>query len=537
MQRDLNRFVGRTFDVVIVGGGIYGACAAWDAALRGLSVALVEQGDFGQATSANSQKIIHGGLRYLRSLDVVRMRESVRERRTLLRIAPHLVRPMPCLLPTSGSGARGRAAMRAALLVNDLLSWDRNRGLEDPAQRIPACRLVSREECLRLVPGLSETGLTGGALWHDGQLHHSERLTLAFVRSAVEAGAVAANYVRVTGFLRERGRVAGVVAEDVLGGGAIEVRGSTLLNTSGPWVDRVLGPLNGSARKRPTRFVKAISLLTRPLPATVAVGVAGRSGALLFLAPWRGRTLIGTAYAPSAGEPDGCRATEAEIRALLSDVNAAYPAARLTRHDVLGAYAGLLPASGADAARRYTIIDHARHGASGLLSVIGVKYTTARDVAEKAVTRVLTMLDRTPVHPASRTRPLAGGRIGRLDAFLAEALRTRPAGVSEETMRRLAHSYGAAYPDVLRPALTDPSLLELVAGSSETIRAEVAYAVQDEMAVTLADVVFRRTDLGSSGAGAEALEEASRLMAGRLGWDEPRRQRELAAVRAARMSG
>lgn len=542
MKRCLGRLTAGTYDLLVIGGGIYGACAAWDATLRGLSVALVEQGDFGSATSANSQKIIHGGLRYLQSMDFKRMRESVRERRVLLRIAPHLVHPMTCLIPTYGWGKRSRLAMRLAFTVNDLVSLDRNAGLEDPAQRIPACRLVSRDECLRLAPGLREEGLTGGAVWHDGQMYHSERLTLAFVRSADEAGAVVANYVRVTGFLRDGNRITGVTAQDVLTGVGCEIRARMVLNTSGPWVDRILCGLNGRAAQHPTPLVKAMNLITRPLPTQVALGLESRSPdsrtpGLLFITPWRDRAIIGTAYMPYDDDPERCGVTEEEIQVFLAEVNAAYPSACLTRTDVLGVHVGLLPASSLGGvervARSYRIVDHARRdGVSGLLSVIGVKYTTARDVAEKAVDRVCEALGRPRPRHASRSTPLVGGRIARLDTFLNETLRTRPSWMSEPAMRRLVHCYGSVYPEVLKWAEEDPGLGGRLVGSDDVLRAEVVHAVHEEMAVKLADVVFRRTDLGCTGAAdVRAVEEAGAIMAEELGWSEAERWQEVAEVR------
>lgn len=539
MKRRISHLSDGTYDVLIIGGGIYGAAAAWDASLRGLSVALVEQNDFGGATSANSQKIIHGGLRYLQSLDVKRMRESIRERRILLRIAPHLVHPMTCMMPTYGWGKRSRLAMRLALTLNDLVSLDRNAGLQDPAKRIPACRVISREECLRIAPGLRESGLTGGAVWHDGQIYHSERLTLAFVLSAAEAGAVVANHVRVTGFLREGSRITGVSAQDALTGAAFEIRSRVVLNTSGPWVDRVLKPLNGHARAPAARFVKAVNLITRPLPVSTGLGIASRSRrgltpGLLFITPWRNRTIIGTIYTPYEGNPDQRRVTEADIQAFVSEVNAAYPAARLTRADVLGVHIGLLPAGpGGELARHYRFVDHARRdGVTGLLSVVGVKFTTARDVAEKAVDRIFTMLERPRPRHASRNTPLAGGRIARLDRFVTETLRTRPSWISEPVMRRLVYCYGDAYPDVLKWAAEDAGLGGRLSGSADVLRAEVVHAVRSEMAMTLADVVFRRTDLATCGSGdARTIEECSAIMAEELGWSEIRRRQELEQVR------
>ncbi len=206
---------------------------AWDATLRGLSVALVDKADFGAATSVNSLKMIHGGLRYLQHADFRRMRASIRERRTLMQIAPHLVAPLPVLLPTYGHGLQGKAVLAAALLLNDVIGWDRNR-LCDPQKHIPRGRVISKRACLQQLPGLDPRGLTGGAIFYDAQVHHSERLTLAFLQSAAQAGAQLANYVEATGFHLDRDCVTGVSACDVLTGNRFDIR-------PGPWSMR-LGP-------------------------------------------------------------------------------------------------------------------------------------------------------------------------------------------------------------------------------------------------------------------------------------------------------
>ncbi|MBA2564901.1 MAG: FAD-dependent oxidoreductase, partial [Gemmatimonadetes bacterium] len=210
MRRNPGALAGREFDLVVVGGGIFGVCAAWDATLRGLSVALLEKTDFAHATSANSYKMIHGGIRYLQHGDVVRLRESSGERRALLRIAPHLVHPLPIVIPTYGHAFQGKELLAAGMLAYDLLTLDRNRGIGAANRRIPRTRLLPREEVLRLFPGLEPRGLTGGAVFHDGQMYNPPRLGLAFVRSAVEGGAVAANYVEAAAFLGGDSRVTGV---------------------------------------------------------------------------------------------------------------------------------------------------------------------------------------------------------------------------------------------------------------------------------------------------------------------------------------
>jgi len=546
MKRDLKALAGGRYDVVVVGAGVYGAAIAWDACLRGLSVALVDKADFGGATSFNNLKTIHGGLRYLQHGDLRRMRESIRERRTLMRIAPHLVHPLPFLVPTYRDWKRGRLAMATAMLLNDLVSFDRNR-LDDPEKFLPAGRVISRAECLELAPGVEEKGLTGAAVWYDAQMFNSDRMTLSFVLSAAKAGAQVANHAEVTGFLREGSRIVGVRARDGLGDEELDIRSRVVVNAAGPWVDRLLHRLDRREGPPLFHFSKAVNVVTRPLVGTHAVGFAckrehrdgdaviSKGGRFLFIVPWRGTSLIGTGHGPYSGEPDELEATEEDIRELLHDVNDAYPAAKLRREDVRLVHRGLLPMvptrrAGDDITlvKKYRIQDHREEGIEGLLSVIGVKYTTARDVAEKAVDRVFILLGKKPPPSRSPRTRLWGGSVERFGEFLSEEVRRKPLSSSEDGIRHLVTTYGSAYREVLRHIEKEPELARPVTEDSPVIRAEVVHAVREEQAVDLASVVLRRTELGSAGhPGRPCLETVAEIMSHELRWDETRKRAEI----------
>jgi glycerol-3-phosphate dehydrogenase len=563
MRRDLRQFSKRVYDVVIIGGGIYGVFTAWDAALRGLSVALVEQGDFGHATSSNTLRIIHGGLRYLQHGDIRRMRQSIRERRIFMQIAPHLIHPLPFLIPTYGHLKRGRGALSLALLIGDLIAFDHN-DLDDPQKHLPRGQIISREGCLRLFPGVEANGLTGGAICYDGQMSNSERLILSVARSAATAEAVLANYVQATGLLRVRGRVAGLTARDVLTGDALDIRTRIVVNASGPWLDRVLGLLNGHQARPKLMLSKAFNLLVdcqRTPPWAVGIygkgsfndrnAILSKGGRLFFITPWHNRSLIGTAHLPCAADPDSVRVTEREIQDFLDEINVAYPVADLKRQDVCFVYSGLLPMAGdADQAgdvqllKHYRILDHGRdEGLEGLISVAGVKFTEARYVAEKAVDLVFRKLGRRPPKARTAVTPVYGGQIPRFNDFLAHEVVRRPSGLSEGAIRHLISQYGSAYPEVLQYLEADPassatlpatSCLEqgpspwsrlgeerplmpslswreewgneaswpteaTLTYSGPLAKAEVLYGIREEMAQKLADVVFRRTALGMIG--------------------------------------
>jgi glycerol-3-phosphate dehydrogenase len=368
------------------------------------------------------------------------------------------------------------------------------------------------------------------------------------LRSAFEAGAVLVNYAEVTGFLEGQGCVSGVKARDSLSGNAFEVRGRTVVLACGPWTDGVTRMLTGARLKPSGGFAKAVNIVTRLIFEKYAVGVStqefNRDSAaaeekrkrFLFIAPWRDRSLIGTAYMDSEEGPDELKITRPEIRDLLDQVNAACPSAGLKRDEITFVHGGLVPLAirrSADGpinlARHYQIRDHRSEGAKGLISLIGVKYTTARDVAAKAVDHVLHSWDRKPPSSRSSQTPLHGGQIESFDAFLKDQM-AREQRWDESTFRRLIWNYGSAYPEVLRSA-PDREL-----GASRTddfalLKAEVLHGVRMEMAQKLSDVVFRRTELGSAGhPGKAALQACADAMSAELGWDNKRTCQELQEV-------
>ena len=548
MKRDLGALSSRSYDLVIIGGGIFGACATWEAASRGLSVALVERGDFSEAASGNCFKFVHGGLRYLQHGDIARVRESSRERRALLRIAPHLVRPIPVVVPTYGHGLQSRALMRTALGLYDAVTADRNVGVTDPDRRIPPGRVLSRRECLALFPGISPEGLTGAAVFHDAQMNSPARLVLAFLHSAAQEGANVANYVEATGFVREYGTIAGVEAADALSGRRFSIRGRVVLNAAGGWAERLLHRALGLRLPRPLTFSRdAYFIVRRRLANDYALAVQARTkdpDALLsrghrhlFLAPWRDYTLVGVWHKVHRDDPDAVTLTQPELDNFLDEINAGYPLS-LTRDDVLLWGAGLVlfgdnPAGATHLSygKRSLVIDHEPHGAKGLMSLFGVRYTTARGVAEQAIDLIIRKLGH-PARPSTTTStPVYGGAIGRAEVYVHEAVAQRPAWLQADTMAALVRNHGTEYRAVLARCREAPALAEPLNGSS-VIRAEVVHAIREEQAQKLSDVVFRRTNLGSGEfPGEPTLRATAELMAAELGWDAAWMAREMDETR------
>ncbi len=475
MKRDLRALARETFDVLVVGGGIHGAACAWDAAQRGLRTALVDRSDFGSGASWNSLKIIHGGLRYLQTLDLARVRASVAERRALLRIAPELVRPLGFVVPTYGHGRAGREALGLALRLNELLGADRNRGLPSE-QHVPPGRLLTRDELRELAPGVPLRGVSGGALWFDAQVRSSERLLLGFLHAAHDAGAQLANYCDVGSLLRARdGRVCGAYLRDRESEDEFELRAGVVLNCAGPNA----GVLEALAwlPYLPRPWLRAYNLvLGRAVVGPHALGVRAE-GRFLFAVPWNGVSMVGTGYEPARlAEADAPRPA-----AFLEACARAFPWLDLRADDVRRVHLGLLPGArgAARPATRTWLRDHADDGAPGMITAQGVKYTTARGVAERALDRVLLRLGRTPIPCRTAHTPLALARplVGDLCATLDEAVR---------------------------------------------------FAVREEQALHLSDVILRRADLGTAGpAPPDVVEQVARVMSAEHGWDDERRASEL----------
>lgn len=553
MKRDIVRMSNKTYDLLIIGGGIYGATCAWDAASRGLSVALLDKSDFGSENSSNSQKTIHGGLRYLQHGDFKRMRESIRERTNLMRIAPHLVHPMPCIIPTYGHIMR--FAMPFALKIFDLASFDRNR-LNDPQKHIPNGRTISKKECLRLIPGLRENGLTGASIWYDSQAYNTERLVLSFIRSAEKSGADVANYLEVIGFLMDEKHVIGVKARDLFNDYELEIQAKAVLNAGGAWIDHVLSLLKTPFSNRIALAKMQLVVVNRVFVHNYAFGIKFRKEfkdgdavinkgyRLLFVSPWRNYSMIGTAQESYQGDPKDLKTTEDDIRRFIEEVNEAYPYAALIRKDVSFFYAGLIPIDKVNPdgdvklSKKNKIYDHKKEGIEGLISIVSVKYTTARNTAQMVTDMVFKKLGRKTPKCTTMKTPIYGGDIERFDDFLKDAIEKRPYGLDEGIMRNLIYNYGSEYQEVLKYLDEDSSYSQRINDSLDVIEAEIIHGVREEMAQKLVDVVLRRTELGTGEyPGDEGLKTCARIMAQELGWDESRVQKELEEVKSIYISG
>ena len=389
IQRDPEAAARESFDLVIVGGGIYGVMLLLESVQRGARALLLERDDFGGATSWNSLRIIHGGLRYLQTADLTRLRHSVGERTWFLRTFPDQVRPLACLMPLYGEGTRRPLLLRAALAVNDLLTRGRNRGLPERS-RLPDGRLLDAAETTQRFPWVHRHGLKAGALWYDAIMHSPQRVLIETLHWACAGGGTALNYVEAARLHVHAGQVSGVEAVDRRSGSSLLFRATAVVNCAGPWCREVASAFD---RDVPRLFRPSLAfnlLLRREPPAVGAVAIAPRrpGGRVYFLAPQRDLVCAGTFHAPWSDRGDQpARPTEAQVEAMLADLNDAAPGWNLDLVDVARTFSGLLPAR-ADGgieltARPATHVHGAAGGPRGLVSVSGVKFTTARLVAEQ----------------------------------------------------------------------------------------------------------------------------------------------------------
>ncbi len=537
MQRDLRQLADTRFDVLVVGAGFYGVTAAWDAAQRGLAVAIIDKGDFGAATSFNNLKTLHGGLRSLQSLNFTQARLFIRERRALARIVPHLVRPLPFIVPATRHPLRNSIVMRIGLAMNDAVASDRNQGLSDPGTHLPPSRIVSREEALRLNPLIAAHGVTGGAVWYDYQMQSTDRVTLSFLLSALDAGGVAANYVEAKRFLQEHGRVIGVVAHDRMTGSQFPIRANVVLNAAGPWSAGLLSSLPAAAQGTPPpKLSRAMNVVVKKVANEYACGGHAR-GRYLLVVPWRDVSMVGTSHDAHEGGADELKVTRWDLEAFLKEAREAFPHASLGAGDVRLVHRGLLPMESGNAShvrlvKDSRVVNHEQHGMRGLVSMFGVRYTTARQTASEAVDAVFRAMGHLSPPPCRTAEtPLHGGSIVHLDNFLKAVLLRNVEGVTPATLRRMATTYGTAYDAVLQIARDAPALGRPLGRNCDVIGAEILYAARQEMALKLADAVIRRTEAGAAGhPGSDALERAATIMARAHGWDAERTKDEIGEV-------
>ncbi len=534
------------FDLIIIGGGITGISVAREAASRGLKTVLLERGDFGSGTSAATTKYIHGGIRYLEQYDVAVVRESLRERRILALGAPHLVEQTRFIMPAWRWSKPPTALIGAGVLLYDTLAFDRNLRAPD-SLRIPHPRWLSRSKLLAAVPWLDQSGLQGGFAYHDTLNVHPERLLLAYAKSATAAGAVLLNHTRVNSFVStssERLHIEGVRATDVLSGQEIVIRGKVVVNAAGPWIDKVLETLGKGTGVGVDRS-KGVHVLTRPLGGpgrvTDAVFARAQSGRHVIVSPWMGKSFIGPTDTPIESDESGVVVDPDDVTLILDTVNSTMAASepQLTTDDVEMTTVGVRPliretandddaqdAGTYSASRAHELYHHADHGVDNLWSIGGGKWTTGRATAEEMVDELLkNELKMVRSRPFDSRSSAAGGAFAwaeDAEPFITEAaMAMNEHGIPVHLGEHIARLYGTEWVRIDAIVQQNPEFARQLSPQCNDIEAQIVFAVTEEGARTLSDIVDRRLVIGTIGSvSREVLERVASIAGPLLGWDE-----------------
>ena len=524
-------FLDAEFDVVIIGGGMAGAGVARDLAMRGLSVALVDRGDFGAGTTSRSSKLVHGGLRYLELFDFALVRESLAERERLRRLAPHQVRPLPFLVPIYRDSTRGLIKVRIGLTLYDWLTPGRDR------ERYRVLRPI---DALSLEPGLRPDDLRGAGYYFDDLLLSPERLCLENVLSACRHGARAYNYCQVEEVRRGGdGVIAGVIARDLLTGATARLGARVIVNASGPWVDIVRAAAGIKERgAHLLRRTKGIHCLL-PRLTERAIYQSTSDDRMIFVIPWREFSLVGTTDTDFDGDLDRVHATREEVDYLLGEAHKALPDPRVCRAEVRYTYAGVRPLSYEDGtsatkvSRAHRIVEEE---GGRFVSITGTKLTCFRSLAEQLGDRVSRALGR-PRRGRTAERTLDGvdEDVGQVEArtWLDVSAESASSGLDQRTLQTLVTTYGRVYPRIVELAGKVPGGDERLCPHNPDIVAQLHHATQEELTVSLQDFLLRRTGIGTSACqGDDCAEAIGRRMAALLGWSARRLDAELEAYQA-----
>lgn len=513
-------------ELVVIGAGITGAGIARDAAMRGIRTAVIDKADFGSGTSGKSSRLIHGGLRYLEMGDLHLVFEASRERRALLNIAPHLVWPRSFIFPVHAGARVPRWKLTAGLWLYDILSLFRN---------VKRHETLSKRELLRAEPNIRQSDLKGGARYYDAQCDDS-RLVLANVRSAHRYGALAANYVAMSEFDIADGVIQGIRVTDQSSREQYVIRARVVVNATGPWSDRLRAGIRGEPTLRPTKGAHVLVPRERLGNREAITMTSPIDGRVMFILPWGELSYIGTTDTDADTDPAEACASPGDVVYLLRSANAMFPNARLQPEDVISSWAGLRPLLRPDdpkdpssVSREHRVIDDPM----GLISIVGGKLTTYRKMASEVVDRVarrLTRLDgkKRPKKARTSTEPLPGGESGDLGVMIRDLKRN---GYSASVAQNLVRRYGTESAAVTRLAQSHPELSQPIVRGHPSLRAELIFACQREMALSLPDLLVRRTHIfyEAKGHGIEQAEQVASLVADELFWDEDEKGRQVSS--------
>ncbi len=531
----LNRYIEnpkpKYFDIIVIGGGITGAAVAYAASSHEFSVLLLEKSDFGGATSSATSKLIHGGLRYLANFELKLVRESLQERRTLGNIAPNFVYPLPFMLPSYKRYKGDMWKLMAGMYLYDLLSFDKARTW-DKSKALPNHKIVSRKKTLQKEPGLIPDKLRYSTVFYDYQSIFPERLTLSFIKSAVDYGAQVSNYSQVVDFLyKSDDELKGVVVKDLINDKSEEIQGKLIINCAGTWADIVL---NQASRKKEVQHKikrsEGIHIITPKIAEKHVISLVKKDGGHMMIMPWRNHSLIGTTDKEFHGSPDEYKVSKASINEIISAVNENY-GKKISYSDIKFAYGGLRPLvdnqsdSSYTTSRKYEVYDNEQDGIKGLITVEGGKYTTSRNLAQQVIKMVHKKFNRREKPSITYNVYLAGSEIRNMHEFMKKQ-HLHFNDFDKYTVEYISRNYGTFSRQVFELARRNQNLKSQVSHDGE-ILAEVVYAIDFEMAKTFSDILFRRTGIGTLGKpNPQILEKVMQIAAQKLNWNEKQQQEQ-----------
>ncbi len=540
MKRNLDKLKHAHFDLLIVGGGITGMTIAWDASLRGYSVALIEKKDFGHATSMATSKLIHGGLRYLKNLDFNLVRESLRERRYFSNIIPHQVCPLPFLLPIYGQNIILKYFLKIGLSLYDILSFDKNL-VKNKSKKMKNHKWLSRKKALKYEPRLAKKGLRGAFLYHDLQNIHPERINIDFINSARMCGAIIVNYLEVTNILyreREDGKnICGVKVKDQMKNGSeFIIASKVVINCSGPWLNQLLHKKKIKNAPKLT-LAKGIHLVMPRRQGDQALFLKTNGNQHLLILPWLNYTLLGTTDTKYEGLPDDVKVTSDEAQKFLDLVNKYYPV-NYQLNEIIHCYAGLrtlITPQKEDTngtykiSRKSEMIDHGLENTPGLISVVGGKYTTSRALAERVVNYVQKTYRLGCMICRTKTTSLASANYEMsFDEYHKQIHKNFGIKYSSKLLNHLIEYYGVYSQDILLLIKNDKSLEKQIHPSNIRIFAEIKYAIQKESALTLSDFLYRRCGWGNEGLkDSDIVRSVAKYMGTTLNWSSRQLEKEI----------
>ena len=521
----------KEYDAIIIGGGINGVGIAREAALQGYSVLLLEQDDICSGVSAWSGRLAHGGLRYLEHYDFALVRESLLERERLIKTAPHLAKPVSWLMPVYKHNKRPGWLVELGMLLFDLLSFDKSS---------PNHRYLTRGKIIQKFPGINRSGLKSGFQYWDGQIELAERLCVEVALDAIKHGAEIKTHTRVISPLLEGVRVVGVICEELESGETFEARASLVYNVAGPWIDRVFKEDAGIATQpRLNGGTKGSHLVVdtfQGAPEDVVYYETRSDGRLILVIPWFGKYLIGTTDIRWEGDPSEARCDIGELEYLLNEVNALIPEAKLTRDDVAYTYSGVRPLpyepEKAESAvtRTHLLHDHSESGLTGLITVVGGKLVTFRQLAEDAMVDMSKRLGRSRKKSLTRNQLLPGAHFKDKLDISAPLLNQ---GVDKSVVDRIVNRYGSRATDLWMIATIEPEASEILDPSLGLTKAELLFVIREEFPRTLTDIMARRLLLAfETGHGLNILDKIAKISAAEFGWSQTVTELQIANYRA-----